>query len=109
MFPQPSQRLLKKLTVAVHRIEYLGFLETHRIVKEEPIVDGEWSLDYSRFPSGTIDYELELKFKPGNTQRAKQLFGTFLGEHNIEFVPTTHSKFERFLYTSREQRRRLAR
>lgn len=95
-----------KFRIALHKVagfknmkdlKYLGVLTTDRRTIPAPNIKGEWALDKSTYPSGAVDYEIELEHGKGFEEDAQAILLNLLNEYRIEYRPSKLSKFQRFV------------
>lgn len=83
VLPKPINNHLAMEQVVLTELTCIGHIETLR--KELDYQGGTLCLDYSRFNSNQIDYELEFEFDSIND--GETIFDNFLLQHNIQRKP----------------------
>lgn len=81
----------------IQQLIYLGTVTTHRRVVHVPKIDGEWALDKSTYPSGRVDYRIELEHGKNFKTEAQTMLINLLVHYGIEHKPLTVSKFQRLV------------
>lgn len=76
---------------------YLGTVTTHRRVVHVPEINGEWALDKSTYPSGRVDYRIELEYGVDFAEEAQITLINLLVKYDIEYKPLKVSKFQRLV------------
>lgn len=93
--PSKLSEELKK--VGVGKLFYVGLLPTKRISIPALEVEGKFELDHSTLADGSDDFELEMEHSENLGQAARVMSQKTLDECGIEWVPSTDSKYQRFV------------
>lgn len=79
------------------QLHYLETVKTHRRVVYAPEIEGQWALDKSTYPSGRVDYRIELEYGQGFETEAQAMLINLLVHYGIEDKPLQASKFQRLV------------